>query len=148
MSPSAESKDINTRAEVVVVAEEAGDADRRTSVASKEGRMEEDVVVSAAREVVASVNEEGVEGETSSSDDIVSKPCICCGSENAQYQCTRCKVAKYCSKKCQRDCWEDHKTICDAIHKLSKQVYSKETMFRSHISPAKSQKIHQKNHGI
>ena len=74
--------------------------------------------------------------------EVLSKPCICCGSENAPYQCTQCKVAKFCSKECQRECWDKHKTICEAIHTLSTQIYNnKPTMFKSHITPTNHQRL-------
>ena len=90
-------------------------------------------------EKVDALAQEVVSEETD--DSVIPKPCICCGSEKALFQCSQCKVAKFCSKKCQRDCWDEHKPICDAIHTLSSNIYSKPTMFRSHVSPAKHRKL-------
>ena len=33
-------------------------------------------------------------------------------------RCSGCETVKYCSKKCQQACWEDHKSICCAIKEL------------------------------
>lgn len=95
--------------------------------------------VDTSVEKVDALAQEVVSEETD--DSVIPKPCICCGSEKALFQCSQCKVAKFCSKKCQRDCWDEHKPICDAIHTLSSNIYSKPTMFRSHVSPAKHRKL-------
>ena len=50
------------------------------------------------------------------------KQCSTCGSDKkkaasgstseALLTCTRCKVAKYCSKECQKADWKEHKALC------------------------------------
>jgi MYND finger len=37
--------------------------------------------------------------------------CSSCGSPSTM-QCTRCKITKYCSARCQRSHWPTHKTVC------------------------------------
>ncbi|KAL7548785.1 hypothetical protein ACHAWF_012038 [Thalassiosira exigua] len=39
---------------------------------------------------------------------------VCCGILKLR-KCTRCKKAKYCSKKCQREDWGRHKAFCTPI---------------------------------
>ena len=34
-------------------------------------------------------------------------------------QCSSCKCVRYCSKKCQKEQWKDHKTLCQSIFELS-----------------------------
>ena len=61
--------------------------------------------------------------------------CGGCQSVNPEYQCMNCKSARYCSKECQRNCWEDHKTLCESIQKLSEDVAEQRpTIFLSHIT--------------
>ena len=68
--------------------------------------------------------------------------CAGCQSINPEFQCTKCKSARYCSKECQRNCWEDHKTLCESIHKLSKDVAEqKPTIFLSHITASNRNKL-------
>ncbi|KAK0452244.1 hypothetical protein EV421DRAFT_886588 [Armillaria borealis] len=42
--------------------------------------------------------------------------CIVC-NEPAQHRCTRCK-SRYCSQKCQRQDWKEHKVTCKALKTL------------------------------
>lgn len=37
--------------------------------------------------------------------------CLICGKEGA-LSCTGCKIAKYCSKECQKSDWNTHRTNC------------------------------------
>ena len=34
-------------------------------------------------------------------------------------QCSSCKCVRYCSQKCQKEQWKDHKTLCQSIRELS-----------------------------
>ncbi|KAI0141084.1 hypothetical protein F4776DRAFT_546606 [Hypoxylon sp. NC0597] len=46
---------------------------------------------------------------------MVSKICLNCGKNEVELQkCTRCKMAQYCNKSCQRDDWPIHKRVCEA----------------------------------
>ncbi|KAI9016874.1 hypothetical protein DFJ74DRAFT_678661 [Hyaloraphidium curvatum] len=39
--------------------------------------------------------------------------CGACSTDKSNFQrCSRCKVASYCSRECQRDHWSEHKKIC------------------------------------
>ena len=44
----------------------------------------------------------------------VKNMCRCCSEENASFTCSKCKVARYCSKECQAIDWKqnNHKLIC------------------------------------
>ena len=37
-------------------------------------------------------------------------------------QCTGCKITKYCSKKCQKQHWTKHKSVCQQFGHLRKLV--------------------------
>ena len=41
--------------------------------------------------------------------------CSACGSPAASSSCTRCGVAKYCNKDCQRTHWAYHKKMCPGL---------------------------------
>lgn len=42
------------------------------------------------------------------------KKCDNCGAEaHKLMQCSRCQLARYCSKKCQQKHWKEHKATCD-----------------------------------
>jgi hypothetical protein len=32
-------------------------------------------------------------------------------------ECTKCKRARYCSAKCQKEHWSSHRKVCEIIHK-------------------------------
>ena len=41
------------------------------------------------------------------------EPCLNCGKSNPKMNvCSKCKVAKYCSKECQKSHWKQHKSTC------------------------------------
>ena len=40
------------------------------------------------------------------------KDCFRCGKENCNLKCANCKVARYCSKECQKLHWKHHKKVC------------------------------------
>ena len=44
-------------------------------------------------------------------------------------RCSCCKAARYCSKKCQRETWDEHKKICGAIVELERM--QKEERYRN-----------------
>ena len=55
-------------------------------------------------------------------------------------QCTGCKVARYCGHQCQRDHWNSHKCLCQAIQQLeaekTSQVVSGDGyVFTIHLTP-------------
>jgi hypothetical protein len=41
------------------------------------------------------------------------KPCAGCGNKQGKLRCSRCKVARYCTKECQRKHWKTHKKECN-----------------------------------
>jgi len=47
--------------------------------------------------------------------------CAKCGAP-AEKRCSRCKNEWYCSRECQVDAWEGHKTVCDIVCK-DREVY-------------------------
>ena len=63
----------------------------------------------------------------------LSQYCKCCKKVEVNFQCSQCKSAKYCSRKCQRRDWKHHKTICQAIGTLASDK-CKRTIFKSHVS--------------
>lgn len=42
----------------------------------------------------------------------MNKICAKCSKENAQYRCSACHQANYCSKECQKSDWTEHKQTC------------------------------------
>lgn len=44
-------------------------------------------------------------------EDTKERPCVKCG-KNSRQKCSRCKNAVYCSKSCQVEDWNSHKSIC------------------------------------
>ena len=76
----------------------------------------------------------------------MSHQCNCCGrvETRVSYQrCSQCQVVWYCSRKCQKEQWLNHKDICQAIKKLSQRENSEstQTAFVSHLKPAQHAKI-------
>lgn len=64
--------------------------------------------------------------------------------------CKNCKAVRYCSKKCQKAQWNEHKTICSANNELSKKLFTEEkglgdsndaNVFASHLSPKRNAQI-------
>lgn len=57
-----------------------------------------------------------------------------CVDQKALFQCSRCKLIKYCSQDHQRKHWKEHKVICrlstdvgrDKVDQVSKSLASKE----------------------
>ena len=47
--------------------------------------------------------------------------------------CSRCRIAKYCSQKCQLQDWSDHKKYCDFIRKQHETNHSPEPEFKEQI---------------
>jgi hypothetical protein len=45
----------------------------------------------------------------------VMRSCITCGRIGASQNCGRCKIATYCSRACQLQDWDSHKTPCKFI---------------------------------
>jgi MYND finger len=41
--------------------------------------------------------------------------CFVCKSTNSVRRCGKCRIAKYCTVKCQKDDWPNHKEACAAI---------------------------------
>ena len=61
-----------------------------------------------------------------------------------------CKAVRYCSKKCQKGHWNEHKILCSAICELSKKLYTEKkglgdsnyaNEFARHFSPKKHEQI-------
>ena len=45
--------------------------------------------------------------------------CAGCQKDNAvKFRCKRCHTQSYCSRKCQKKCWSEHKVWCDSIVEL------------------------------
>ena len=58
----------------------------------------------------------------------VRSKCVGCGRHDVQLmQCKRCHAGRYCSKDCQKKCWQDHEILCDNIVGLESHL--KENMF-------------------
>ena len=62
----------------------------------------------------------------SSGDGGVSTKCMGCLKDNVfMFRCKNCHSGCYCSKDCQKKCWQDHKTLCENILKLELQIKEK-----------------------
>ena len=60
------------------------------------------------------------------------------------FSCAQCESVVYCSKKCQKERWADHKKLCEAISILERQGRQKLAnigTFVSHIDPQKHDKL-------
>ena len=47
--------------------------------------------------------------------------CMQCGAEGETMRCNRCKIARYCSRACQKTHWKDHQIRCFPAEEL--QIY-------------------------
>ena len=65
-------------------------------------------------------------------------------------QCSSCKCVRYCSQKCQKEQWKDHKLLCQSICELSGAGNqsalglgdaSDPAFFNSHITAKQREKI-------
>ena len=58
-------------------------------------------------------------------------------------RCSQCQVVWYCSRRCQKEQWPNHKNICQAITVLTERENPKstETAFVSHMTPTQHAKI-------
>ena len=58
----------------------------------------------------------------SSRDSGVSTKCSCCLKDNVSlFRCKHYHSGCYCSKECQKKCWQNHKPRCENIMKLESQ---------------------------
>eukprot|EP00438_Fugacium_kawagutii_P003493 Skav218374 [mRNA] locus=scaffold2066:217101:219419:+ [translate_table: standard] len=53
--------------------------------------------------------------------------CGACGSLNAEFACSRCKAARYCSQGCFRAAWPSHKAVCGKVPEESKESKNDES---------------------
>ena len=52
--------------------------------------------------------------------------CSACHKDNVEkFRCKRCHTQSYCSRKCQKSCWSEHKVWCDSIVELESRVRNK-----------------------
>lgn len=73
----------------------------------------------------------------------------CCktGGEHGQLKrCSQCKSVWYCSNKCQKEHWSEHKVLCQAISHLSEAGNSNSKEFIdpacvSHLTPSEHAKV-------
>ena len=64
--------------------------------------------------------------EDSHEDVHVTKCCTACQRDNIEmFRCKRCHAGIYCSRKCQKKCWPEHKVLCDNIVLLESQIKEK-----------------------
>ncbi|KAI0890070.1 uncharacterized protein GGS22DRAFT_183421 [Annulohypoxylon maeteangense] len=57
-----------------------------------------------------------------------SKSCLSCRDSEPRLRCClRCKMARYCSKKCQRHDWQVHKRVCE-VHENPRVSSTKEEL--------------------
>ena len=54
---------------------------------------------------------------TAGNPDMTKYSCASCGkADDCVLRCSRCKLAPYCSRHCQKAEWPRHKTVCQAAH--------------------------------
>jgi hypothetical protein len=51
-----------------------------------------------------------------STEELIRNACGFCKSSGCSKKCSRCKETFYCSTKCQREDWNQHKTRCKKVH--------------------------------
>lgn len=60
-------------------------------------------------------------------------------------RCSQCHTSHYCSKVCQREHWEKHKKLCQAISEVELRerasVETLKTSFSSHLTPRQRSKL-------
>ena len=68
--------------------------------------------------------------------------CVCCKKEerlNLFKQCSSCHAVRYCSLRCQKSHWKEHKPLCSAIKFLyaqnKKDGVTDSGMYVSHLTP-------------
>ena len=60
------------------------------------------------------------------------------------FQCSGCKVVRYCDRQCQKKHWNEHKVLCNTIRTLHKDVVEKckkACSFSSHLTPKQRNQI-------
>ncbi|KAK7924941.1 hypothetical protein PG985_006995 [Apiospora marii] len=69
-----------------------------------------------------------------------SKYCWSCRvDENDLFRCTKCNMARYCSKNCQKHDWDIHRTVCEKLEPRSVDVPDHgATILEEHLSQPKS----------
>jgi len=58
----------------------------------------------------------------------------CNSGEKPTKKCSRCSFAYYCGPDCQREHWDQHKAICDAVsyHGVTQSKVDKEAIYREY----------------
>lgn len=83
---------------------------------------------------------------------IQSQQCVNCGKgENWVHQCLRCSqcnTSYYCSKFCQREHWNEHRKLCQAISEVERRErgpmtggQTLKTSFLAHLTPTQRSKL-------
>ena len=111
---------------------------RLSYVEPKRLDAEKDGEVSASCVQNTPTEQDDVESETDKEPVVVvAKCCVCGSSENIQC-CGNCKVARYCSKGCQREHWAHHSVYCGAIRQLEQiekdKFYQNKTVRQNQIN--------------
>ena len=85
-------------------------------------------------------------GDVSTPVAVVNKCSGCQKDSTVKFKCKRCHTQLYCSRKCQKKCWSEHKVWCDSIVDLESRVKSKafaevNFMSKSCLSPKEEIKL-------
>ena len=77
---------------------------------------------------------------------VATAKCSSCHQDTVKFKCKRCHTQSYCSKKCQKKCWSEHKVWCDSIVELESRVKNKafadvNFMSKSCLSPKEEIKL-------